>query len=687
MDRLFAPRSVAVVGASADPERLNGRPVRFLMEKGFPGEIYPVNPRRDEILGLRCYPSVSALPEPPDVAYLLVPASVVPDVVAECGEAGVPFVVISSSGFAEVEGGAERQRRLVELARRNGTAVVGPNCEGVWNVGANTLITFGSAAAREDLRPGPISVVSQSGSLGAGLIQTLLDAGLGVNHFVSTGNEAGLDVLDFLAYLVERDDTEVIVLFLEGLRRAERLVEVGRRAAERGKVVLALKSGASEAGRRANASHTGKLSSPDRIYGAALRQAGILRLGTLTEVREAARVFRCLRRAPERGLAVLSISGGARGLLADACAHHGIPLPPFSARTRERLVAVLPGYAVVDNPADLTGDVISQPDLLEQVLQIVGEDDATDAVVLQFANQGVAQAERVGDLVARLTETSGKPVILGFVAGLPPRALRDRLHERGVLTCDDPAAVGRALGWLRERSRMAQDVLAAPAPAPPAAGEPRPDGTGWEAIAPLLERHDVPVAPSRLVEREADVAAAVAELGLPVAAKLPTDEFAHKTEHGGIRLNLADEDAALAAFRELADMPGRSSRRVHLQRQVRDGVEVLASVRRDPDLGGVLAVGPGGVLVELVGELAYRMLPVSEAGVETLLDETRLGGLLGGFRGAPAADRGALVRALIGLCDLFQASPWLEEIELNPLIVLPRGEGVFAVDLAVEPAA
>jgi acyl-CoA synthetase (NDP forming) len=341
----------------------------------------------------------------------------------------------------------------------------------------------------------------------------------------------------------------------------------------------------------------------------------------------------------------------------------------------------------VDNPADLTGDVISHPEVLDEVLEIVGADDATDAVILQFANQGVAQAAQVEEKVIRLAQSTGKPVALGFVAGLPDRALCDRLQEHGVLTFEDPAAVGRSLGWLaRQRARAGAIRDAPPLPATPDA-EPHPGDSDWESLAALMERHGIRTAASRIVSDEDEARAAIGELGLPLAAKLPTDEYAHKTELGGVRLGLRDEAEVLEAFRELAGMPDRTSTRVHLQAHVPDGIEVLLSARHDPDLGPMIAAGPGGVYVELLGDLAYRLLPASRADLEELVDETRLGQLLAGFRGRPAADRQALVDAMLGLSELLRASPWLDEIELNPLIVLPAGSGLYAVDLAVELAA
>ena len=631
------------------------------------------------MLGLRCYPSVLDLPETPDVAYVLIPAMAVPAVVDECGQKGVPFVVISSSGFAEMAGGEATQRQIVETSRRYDMAIVGPNCEGIWNVGAGVLITFGSAALREDIRPGPISIVSQSGSLGAGLIQNLLNEGLGVNHFVSTGNEAGLDALDFLAYLVERDDTKVIVLFVEGLHRGARLLEIGRRAHELGKVILALKSGASEAGQRANVSHTGRIATRDSLYDALFRQAGVLRLGSFREILEAARTFQFARFLPQRGLAVLSMSGGARALLADAAEASGLPLPPFSDRTDARLRELLPTYAIAENPADLTGDVISRPELLRQVLEVIADDEATDAVVLQFANQGAAQAESAGDLAAGLAESAGKAVALSFVAGFPAMEVRVQLEQRGVLSFDDPAGAARAFGWLYTHGRMRREALAQKEMLLRAA--PEAPAEGWDELTRSLERHGVRVVSSRTVASEEDVRAAFQELGAPVVIKLPPDEFDHKSEHGGVRLGVASVDEASAAFQELAALPGRTTSRAQVQRMLGEAVEVVVSIREDLDLGGVLAVGPGGVYVELIGELAYRVLPVSPGDIRALLDETRLGRLLGGFRGRPRADVGALVAAIGGLVQLFEAAPWLREIELNPLMVLPHADGVFAVDI------
>lgn len=684
LDRLFRPRSVALYGVSADPHKLNGAPLPILRRAGFPGAIYPVNPKYETIDGLACHARYADLPEAPDVALVMLPAREVPGALAECGRKGTRAAVVISSGFEETgDGGLVRAVR--DVCREQGIALVGPNCEGVWSVRAKALLTFGSAARRDVLAHRPVAILSQSGAMAGAVARHLQDSGFGCAYVVSVGNETVLGLLDYLEWMLAQDDVRVVLLFMEGLKNGARLLALAERARSRGIVLVALKSGNSAVGREAAASHTGKIASAADVYRDVFAQAGIIVVEGLVELVEAAEVLSSLppprtSSAPQPGVAVYSIPGGTRALTADQCETRGVPLARFGEATVRALEAELPAFGSAQNPTDITGKILSAPDLFHRTLGLVANDPATEALIVQLANRGPQDAVRYRATM-EMAAAAGLPVFVTFLGDALPGPQRCDFAASGLACARDPGDAVRYLSWLyamREfRGRPAREARAARAGAPLA-------GTGWRAMMDVLA--DCGVAVPKWTLLAPGTAPDLASLAFPLAVKALPEDAPHKTERGLLRLDLRDAAAVDAACIAIRAALGSDGATLIAQEMVAGGVECVVALRRDPDFGAVLSLGSGGVAVELVRDLGHLALPCGARDVRRLIDRLRLARRLAGFRGAPAADTDALVAAVLALADRFPSLD-IDELEINPLIVLPAGQGVRAVDALATPRA
>jgi acyl-CoA synthetase (NDP forming) len=611
----------------------------------------------------------------------------VPEVIEQCGARGIAAAVVFSSGFEETAEGRERAARLAASARAHDLLVIGPNCEGVWSVPHRVMLTFGSAANRPVLVPAPVAVLSQSGSVGAGVVRHLQDSGFGCNYFVSVGNETVLTILDVLDYLVGQEELRVVLLFVEGLRDGQRLAAIAERARRRGIQIVALKSGNSTKGGEAIASHTGKVATPYAVYRDVFAQAGILQVESLTQLLEAGEVLSTMpspRRvgSPQAGLSVFSIPGGTRALTADRCQALGVPLATFAQETVARLSACLPEFGVPHNPTDITGQVLSDPGLFQQALAIIGEDPHTEALLVQLANRGAADARARRTEMKAVGGRMGVPVLVSFLGDRLADAERRDFAEDGLFCAADPADAVRYLSWLYHRRDAAALPPAQEATPPPEGARPLP--ADWGGTAALLAEAGIAMPPWRLLAPGEDPARVCRELRPPLVLKVLPEHAAHKTEGGLLRMGLASPAQVAQAAGEIRGRLGREDTPLLVQETVAGGLELVVAVTRNADFGALLAIGSGGILVELLEEIGYLALPVTEAQVERLLNRLKLARLLEGFRGSPRRDRAALVRAAVGLTRLFAAmARHCSELELNPLLVMPEGQGVVAVDVLI----
>ena len=682
-DNFFRPHSVAIVGAS--PQRGSSRNtlLRVLLKHGYTGRVYPVSNSYTEIEGLKAYAAIGDLPETPDVALVITPAPTVPSIIVACSDKGIRNAIVYSSGFEEIESGKEHARRLATTARQHKVAVLGANCQGVWSVQHKTILSFGSAAlSLESIRHAPIAVISQSGALAGAMGNYLQNNGMGCAYIVSVGNETCLDALDALAWVVEQADVRAIALYIEGLNDARRILSIAERARERGVQIVALKAGRSAIGQQATASHTGKIASSHVVYDDVLHQAGVIPVDTLAQALAALEALTFL--APPRasgdakgGVSVLGSSGGAGALLADHSSEFGVPMAEFSADTAEKLEHILPEFARKANPVDLTGQINSSPNLFRDTCLALHADPRTEAIVVQFASsgrRGLEENAAVFKSVAR-----DLPMIASFAGELVAQDMATTLREAGVMCCADPAATMSALSLLYERQRMQQLPKAVERQPLPARAAPR----DWAETMRFCE--DSGITPARWVVlgRDDRAAAACAGMRYPLVVKVFPSEAAHKTELGLVKLRVPsaqEVDAHAADFRQRLGKPGMG---VLVQEMVDDGVEMVLSCLRQTDFGPVIAIGNGGLAVELYRDVTHLALPVSAAQVQAVMRKLKLWVLLQGYRGKPAADVDALAHAAARFGDMFLACPELLEFEINPVIVRPRGQGIAAIDALV----
>ncbi|WP_366656220.1 acetate--CoA ligase family protein [Fodinicurvata sp. EGI_FJ10296] len=685
LDHVFKARSACFVGVSSDASKSSGVPLRIMMRHKFPGPIYPVNPKAETIEGLKCYASVADLPEAPDIAYITVPAPAVPAAIEACGKRGIPSCSILTSGFEEVEGGGDLAGQVRAAAEKYDMALVGPNSEGTWSVKHRVILTFGSAAKRDTLHHGNIAIVSQSGAMGGGLARRLQESGYGCSYFVSVGNETILTAFDYMDYLIDQDDVDVILVFLEGIIDGWRLMPVAEKARRNGVRIVVLKSGNSAAGRSATASHTGKVSTPFGIYRDLFDEAGIIMVRSLVELLEAGQLFQRMP-LPARatgdhgGLGVMSVPGGARALVADQCAETGVPLAKFTPETVATLRDLLPKFGVAENPTDVTGEVVSNPELLDKSADLVINDPNTEATLLQLGNGGPRDIHTKREAFTAISARSKGPVILSLLADTVPDAAHEELSRAGIFPARDCGEGVKYLSWLY-RAREIADTSYDDRAGAPTADLDRP--TGWRETADLLADNGVPVCPWTTIAAGDNVAEALAGLTFPVAVKALPEDAAHKTELGLVHLGVTDAEAVARAAASIRETIGQD-RPVLVQSMAAEGVELLIAARRDPDFGPILIVGAGGRDVELLEDVRHVSLPLSKKALRHAVGKLGVDAHLQGYRGAPPADRDALLACAAAVGTLFQRLPAsVTEIELNPVIVHPDGAGVSVVDVLI----
>lgn len=705
LGKLFAPASVCIVGASRELHTISGRPLVILLQHGFTGSVYPVNSKHASIGGLTCYPTIADLPEVPDVAVVVVPSPLVPRILDDCGRKGVRNAIVISSGFEEDGSAGAHVAALTKVAGRYGLNVVGPNSEGIWAVPSRAVMTFGSAAMRDSIGEGPISVISQSGSIGGNTARSLQERALGCRYFVSSGNETVLSVADYLDFVVEEGGTKVVLLFIEGLRDGSRFLAAVERAHAARVEIVALKAGSSEAGRAAVASHTGKITTAADVYAHVFRQAGILQVGTIGDLVDAAEVLATPElRLPAalpvaagscatRGVAVVA-PGATRSVMADEAAALQVPMARFSPSTEAALAQVIPTYGSAKNPVDVTAQV-STSGMFADVLDLMANDPATEALVIQWGNRGVTRSDEVRTIGEGVRERTGKPVLIGFLGERweLDGVMRASFRRSGLACAMTPDDALKQVSWLyrsRElRGRPDRSLTAAgrsPGPeGPPGAGVDRT----WEAVAALLAdcgfrtpksvKLDVADGPTTWAARLAESA-----LRYPVVVKAHPDVVLHKTDRGLVALDVAGPDVLATVSRLAAaatDVPF-----VLVQEMVGPGVEALVAVRDNHDFGPLLTVGIGGSLVEVIDDVQHLALPVGAEELGSAIDRTRLARLFAGARGTPRADRAAFVDATLSLASRYaELHSSIAEIELNPVIVAPAGLGAHVVDAIVSP--
>ncbi|CAE6688133.1 acetate--CoA ligase family protein [Paraburkholderia domus] len=688
ISRLMRPASVAVIGASADPAKTAGRPVAYLRKHGFEGDIYPVNPRYETIDGLRCYADVKSLPHAPDVGIVLLGAERAHLAVKELADRGTSAAIVLASGYAETgQEGAQRQSQLVEAA--GAMRLLGPNTIGLVNLTDRITLSASGALETDRFTVGGIGVVSQSGGILGSLLSRAAARGIGLSKLVSTSNEADLDMADFVDYLVDDDATSVIALYMEGLRHPDRFRRAALRAQAAGKPVVVFKIGRSESGARSAVSHTGAMAGSDRMYDALFGQVGIIRAQTFSDLLDIPHALATRRTLPGKRVAILTSTGGAGTLVADSLGMANFETPPPDEATAVRLRALQTGdHAVLDrNPIDVTLAGL-QPDLLRGAIRTLLDSPAYDAVVVIVGSSGLAMPDLMAGAIRDSLPGSDKPV-MAFVSPHAPEITR-LLNEQDVPAFVSPESVTSALAAMWFHGENMRSALRSDDRPPVAEVDTidLPAGSLNEAQAKaLFASFGVASVRERTVGSVVEAEMAARELGGKVVLKLLSSEITHKSEVGGVAVGLNVDQIGSRLNRMRDDVQiatGVSANAFLVQEMVSGGTELILGLHRDP-LGTALLLGMGGVTAELFKDTTMRLLspesPLAREEALAMIHELKTWPLLDGFRGRPRADVDALVDAIVSFSRMaVQLGDRIVEAEINPLFVLPVGQGVRAAD-------
>ena len=690
LDMFFDPKAIAIIGASTDSTKLGYQVLSNLVESGFGGDIYPINPSADEILGLKAYPSVLDAPGPVDLVAILIPARFVAGVLRESGEKGAKGAIIISAGFGEAgPEGVEREQELLDIAGEYGMRIVGPNCLGIIDPYVPMNVSFAAGTPKS----GTIAFMSQSGALCTAILDYALAETIGFSHFVSVGNKADIDEVALLEAWGPDERTNVIIAYIEGLGDGAQFIETARQAA-RQTPIIAVKAGRTASGSRAVASHTGSLAGSDEAYDAGFRQAGVLRAKTVEELFDYSTAFAYQPLLKGKRIAIVTNAGGPGVMATDALDDHGLALASLTDETKEALAAALPEAASVQNPVDVLGDARSERyfTALEAVLQDPGVDGAVVIVTPQTSTDVVETARGV----VEISQRSDKPIMGCWMGKQEAMKGIEILARNEVPNYHFPERAVGALGamytyrsWLeqpeveietfdvdREAVRQVLDEVR----------QEGRDSIGDTEAQVILDAYSIPAPHSRVLETADEAVAYAQEIGYPVVAKIASPDILHKSDVGGIMIGLRDDDQVREAVPTLIErarehMPEATIWGVQIQEMIKDAREVIIGMNSDPQFGPLVMFGLGGIYVEVLRDVAFRVAPMDRHQAKAMIEEIRTYELLTGVRGQEPSDIDAIIDVILRISQLVTDFPEIAELDINPLLVREAGEGAVAVDM------
>ena len=698
---LFTPESVALFGASDRPDSVGGIVFKNLLSSGYEGRIYAMNPKRDEVQGQKAYKSLDEIDEHIDLAVVATPAPSIPAIVEACGEKGIKMMLILSAGFREIgPEGRKLEDRVVNLVKRYNIRLMGPNCLGIIRPDIGLNITFG----HNNARPGNLALVSQSGAICTAILDWAEKIGIGFSAVVSTGIAADLSFGDYLDYLVSDPNTKAILLYIEGIKDARRFMS-SLRAAARIKPVIAMKVGRHEAGAAASMSHTGALVGSDETFSAALSRSGVLRVETIGQLFAAAKALSTVRkrkRHSESERMVIITNGGGPGVLAaDRATDQGIELSTLSEETMEALNEVLPAVWSHSNPVDVIGD--ATPERYQKALEICLNDPGIDGAIVILTPQAMTDPTAVAEAVIKAAQNSDKPVMTSWMGGTQVSEARKLLTESRIPDFGTLENAVDAFSYLARYNRNQRLLLQTPSRL---SGEQEPpDSMGAQLIIEgvLTEQRKILTEPESMavlnafqiptvrnaVARSANEALIIAEsIGFPIAIKVLSTDISHKSDAGGVRLNINSASEVRGAYRQMVDqvlqkVPGAKIEGVTVEKMYRssNGRELMIGIIRDPVFGPVISFGSGGTAVEIMGDSAISLPPLNHRLARDLVGRTKVSKLLGEFRNMPAADTDKLIDVLLAVSGMACELPWIQEMDINPLIL--DENGIVAVDARI----
>ena len=693
LEEFFHPKSVAVVGASTSPGKLGHAVLENLVEGGYVnvGTVYPINPKADEILGQKAYPSVLDVPEDIDLAVVVIPYKYVPAVLEECGKKNIPAVVIISAGFREAGmEGLERELELVEIAKKYDIRLIGPNCLGIIDTFTPVNASFSAGTPPK----GPMAFMSQSGALGTAILDWAQAGRLGLSKFVSLGNKADVSEIELMEAWANDKDTNVILMYSEGLPNGQKFIEVAREVSKV-KPIVAIKSGVTKSGSRAVSSHTGSLAGSEQAYQAAFQQAGVLRATDMASMFDMALALGYQPLLKDDRIAIITNAGGPGILATDALERSGMSLARLEVETIQELEKFLPDAASAANPVDVLGDAKS--DRYQFALDTVANDPNVDGIMVVLTPQAMTEIAETAKAVGELSNKIDKPVLACFMGeakveegirvlkefdvpnySFPERAslaFRAMSQYRGVTERTDPVyekydvdlqSAKRVIDGAKDDGRYAIG-----------------DSEAWD----ILKAYGLKIPTSNLAKTADEAVELAAEIGYPVVMKIASPDILHKTDVGGVKVGLESADQVRDAFdlmiyRTERYLPEAEIWGCQVQEMAPPGgLEVLIGMNRDPQFGPLVTFGLGGIYVEALKDVTFRVAPFTKLDAEAMLSEIRSKALLEGVRGKPAVDKKAIVDVLLRMGQLVQDFPEIAEFDINPLIVYPNDQGAIAIDM------
>ena len=693
LTEFFTPSTVAVIGASTNPDKLGHAVLENLVSGGFAqvGKIFPVNPKATEILGLPAYASVQEIPEAIDLAVIVIPYRIVPDALRTCGEKKIPAVIVISAGFREAgREGLERELELIEIAKQYGIRLIGPNCLGV----IDTFTPLNASFSAGTPMKGPMAFMSQSGALGTAVLDISLAGRLGLSKFVSLGNKADVDEIDLLEAWEDDEDTNVIMIYSEGMTNGQEFINTARRVTAK-KPVVAIKSGVTQSGSRAVSSHTGSLAGSEQAYYAAFRQAGVLRADSMQSLFDIALALGYQPLLEGDRIAIITNAGGPGILATDALERSGLSLARFENETISALGQYLPDAASAANPVDVLGD--ARANRYQMALEKVSKDPNVDGLMVVLTPQAMTEIEATADAIGKLAESIDKPVVTSFMGEAKVKPGVDRLEKFGIPNYPFPeraALAFKAMSDYRQiKSRptpkykkfdvdkkTTQQVL----------DKVRDEGRmaiGDSEARQILTAYGMKIPISELAATPDEAVETANQIGYPIVLKIASPDILHKTDVGGVKVGLSSAEEVRDAFELMVYRAQRYLPQAHLwgclvqQMVPPGGLEVLVGMNRDPQFGPLVTFGLGGIYVETLKDVTFRIAPFAVQSAEKMLSEIRARALLDGVRGDPPVDKAAIVDTLLRIGQLVQDFPEIVELDINPLMVYPKGMGAIAIDM------
>ena len=684
----FEPNSVAIIGASDNPAKLSHGIVKNILAGGFQGKIYPVNPKTDVILGLKCVASISQVHDDVDLAVIILPSQMIRDVIQECGEKGVKAVTVISGGFKEVGGGGiDLETEIVNLVKKYHMRMIGPNCVGTLNMntGLNTTFIRGVPAV------GGIGFISQSGAVCGGVVDHIAGQGIGVSHLLSLGNEADVTESDMIEYLADDENTTVIAAYIEGVQDGSRFIKVGREVTRK-KPVLVLKSGRSSEGARAVSSHTGSLAGSYTAYQAAFKQGGYFEVHTIRDLLNCAMALDWLTPPEGNRALIVTNSGGPGALASDSFSDHGIVLSELNSATETALAGKLNPAAQVSNPVDMLGGATE--DEYAHALEMALADNNVDMALAVLVPTSLVDPVKIAGAIINAAHRSTKPVIACLMGYESVGPARDLLHANKIPMIDFPTQAGvmfhaliahrhttgvdndmQSLILSNEESRISA-ILAA---------QPELSNWGEHVTRKCLSAYDIPLVEGHVAVGLSEARTIAEKFGYPLVIKGASNDILHKSDAHAVVVNIQNEDQLERAFKDIMGNMQTANPDAHIdgvliEKMAPEGKEIIIGMKRDPSFGPLIMFGMGGIFVELFKDVAFRVAPLSRSDVRDMLSSTKAFQLLNGWRGEPTYDIDAIEETIMKLSLLAVQNPCVAEIEINPLRVFHAGDGVMALD-------